>query len=134
MKNHSYKPGPKNSWICTICEKKIRNAMFMVKDDVWFEAGMKKKNLAHMKCFVEKLGRPLIYQDFNQVQLNDVWTAGMKLPCCFCLFEELRYRYTTGMGLDATYAKLKLAHFDGREYPSNKMEVGKCTCKERNAP
>ena len=75
------RPSKKSGWVCAICGKKIRNAMFMVKDDVWSEAGMEKRDLAHMECFVEKLGRPLIYQDFNHAEVNDIWMAGMKLPC-----------------------------------------------------
>ena len=104
--------------------------MFMVKDDLWFEAGMEKKDLAHMECFVKKLGRPLVYQDFNCAEINDIWTAGMKLPCCYCLFKELKKRYSVGHGVDATFAKLKLAHFGGRDsYPSNRMNVDLCTCE-----
>jgi len=104
--------------------------MFMVRNELWTEAEMAKDDFVHMECFVKKLGRPLIYQDFTHVVLNDIWTAGMKLPCCFCLFEELKKRYSSGHGVDATFAKLKLAHFGGRDYPDNRMEVTRCTCKE----
>lgn len=91
---------------------------------------MEKRDLAHMECFVKKLGRLLIYQDFNHAEVNDVWTAGMKLPCCYCLFEELKQRYHIGYGIDATFAKLKLAHFGGRDSsPTNRMVIDRCTCK-----
>ncbi len=129
MINKPLRHGPKTSRVCVICEKEVRNALFMVKNDLWFEAGMKKKDLAHMECFVEKLGRPLVYQDFNGSEINDVWMAGMKLPCCYCLFEELKKRYSVGRGIDATFAKLKLAHFGGRDYPPDRMIVDKCTCE-----
>jgi hypothetical protein len=104
--------------------------MFMVRDDIWSEAGMERKDLAHMECFVEKLGRPLVYQDFNHAQINDIWMAGMKLPCCFCLFEELKARYSSGLCIDATFAKLKLVHHGNQDFPSSRMIVDRCTCCE----
>lgn len=82
-----------------------------------------------MECFIEKLGRPLIYQDFNHSVVNDVWTAGMKLPCCYCLFEELKKRYAMGNDINMTFAKLKLAHFGGRDFPHNQIIVDQCTCE-----
>lgn len=121
---------PKSGWRCDICDRPIRNAMFMVKDDLWFAVGMEKKVVVHYECFVKELGRLLIYQDFTFAEINDVWTAGMKLPCCYCLFVELKERYARGIGVDATVAKLKLVHFGGRESPSNHMIVDRCTCDE----
>ncbi len=34
--NKPLRPGPKNSWVCDLCGKKIRNAMFGVRNDIWF--------------------------------------------------------------------------------------------------
>jgi hypothetical protein len=114
---------------CSVCGKRIHEAMYMVKQNVWTEAGFVRHDLVHMKCLITKLGRPLIYRDFNGAVINDVWTAGMKMPCCFCLFEEMKLRYRlSGHGLDATFAKLKLAHH-GDRYPTKKMVVDKCTCE-----
>lgn len=124
-----FRPGSKSNWICSVCNKPIRNAMYMVKDNVWSEAGMAKRDIAHMECFVEKLGRPLVYRDFNFSADNDVWTAGMKPPCCFCLFEEMKARYPGGYGVEETFAKLQIAFHGGRDFPSNQVIVDRCTCE-----
>lgn len=113
---------------CVVCGIKLRDD-YMVTDSCWAEAGFNPDEQAHVKCLKKRLGRQLVYKDFNACAINDVWTCRLTLPCYYCLFEEMKKRYA-GLGdVSGTLTKLVLLNPGGSMSPKKKIVVDKCTCE-----
>jgi hypothetical protein len=96
----------------------------------WAEAGLYHNEQAHVKCLEERLGRPLVYKDFNTAAINDVWTCRLALPCPYCLFEEMKKRYANMSDISGTLAKLAILNPGGSMSPKKKIVTDRCTCDE----
>jgi hypothetical protein len=107
---------------------------YMVTEACWQEAGFLKADHVHVKCLETELDRPLVYKDFNEGVINDKWTCRMKLPCAYCLFEELKKRYTCDLtskpGWRGTLTKLALVNPWNDTHPKAKIVTDRCTCNE----
>lgn len=83
---------PKNDkWIkerfcCIVCgdplTKGIINYQYMLKNNIWEEAGFTPRNLAHISCAESKLGRELVQDDFTDAPMNGLihWLFQQGIP------------------------------------------------------
>src|SRR5215475_13027752 len=61
----------RSSLTCHICGQ-MDISLYMVKDEVWAEAGLGEKDFAHPTCLAKRLGRPLRLEDFTSAPCNDI--------------------------------------------------------------
>jgi hypothetical protein len=58
--------------LCAICNSPVkRGHYYMVEDKIWFEAKLRKKQIACIDCLSEQLKRPLKGKDFTDCLLNE---------------------------------------------------------------
>jgi hypothetical protein len=62
---------------CLICKQFVSD-QYMVNKDVWSEAAF-NKGFCHLKCLQQKLGRPLLIDDFTDAPVNDSIRFGYEL-------------------------------------------------------
>lgn len=115
---------------CAVCGISVRD-VYQIMDDVWAAAGFGKNDEVHIDCLIQTLGRPLVYNDFTRGPVNEIWTCKMKLPCEFCLFEELKFRYAHCYRYKETLVKLEMVNPPQRyKGDYKKMVIDRCTCNE----
>jgi len=61
----------RSSLVCHVCGE-MDLSLYMVKDEVWAEAGLATEDLAHPTCLAKRLGRPLRLEDFTDAPCNDI--------------------------------------------------------------
>ena len=74
--------------------------MFMVHDEIWFQAGYQKEDIACLPCFEKRLGRKVTHDDLRLCPLNF-----MEIP---------------GFNTEENYRKMYAQ--DGQDYDKTKAE------------
>ena len=69
---------PDDKTHCIACNKEVDD-LYMVRDDVWQNAGW-NKGVAHLECLERKLERPLALEDFDEsLPVNKLIFFGARL-------------------------------------------------------
>lgn len=63
---------------CVICGHKTYD-QYMLYEETWKEAGLKKSDNAHVACVRKKLGRSLKITDFTDSHINNTIMFGYKM-------------------------------------------------------
>ena len=66
-------------YACVLCGAKPPRGDFQAKNEIWYEAGLGKKEFACVDCFAKQLGRQLRVSDFADVPSNASILYGLRL-------------------------------------------------------
>lgn len=68
---------------CAVCgtRDRMRSMLgYMVHDDVWSDAGLEPRDVAHAECLEERLGRRLRRMDLTDASINEIARALLRPP------------------------------------------------------